>query len=950
MYSKQILPQAFFHFLKTMIIAVLVLQGTSVVAQSSECSHKVFDQSEVLAMENAIQLPKASVSDIACNKIRVVVHVIYDSNASTSTSGQISREQVKSQIRISNQFFRNDSLMYDADNTPLGYELVLATHDPNGNSTDGIIYHDGVALFGNAWSTYGLQNDDNNAISESTVANAIAWGQDANGNKYLNSYVVNKIDGNNGGGTQAYAYFPTSNNIYGNYNLYNAYGSEELEDEYGQTFQLKSYTDLGYTWTHELMHNFALFHTFHGNSCAPETNSNIQGDRVTDTPPQTQGFGCSGSCGFLSNNVMDYLSQSCKSKITPGQVNRMHLAINNNLLAYLVCSDENPDPCSDTESTHDAVACGSYNWNGTNYYESGNYFAGPFTNSEGCDSTAYLNLTINLPETYEFAVYSCDSYTWDGTSYYSSGNFVKTFQNEKGCDSTVTMNLHISNNSSTSNITKCDAYFWNGTEYTESGNYTAGPFTNTAGCDSIANLILTITESNATEFSVAACESYTWDGTTYETTGDFAKTYDNIFGCDSVVTLHLSIHFTTSSIRYITECVSYYWNGTKYSESGNYSDGPYTNVLGCDSIAYLNLTINYPDETEFNASSCDFYSWDGTTYETSGDFVKSYDNIFGCDSTVTMHLSILNNSSTKDKTACDSFFWNGSEYTESGNYEAGPFTNAAGCDSIAYLNLEVNYSNEINISAVNCESYNWDGTLFTESGDYTKNYFNQFGCDSIVNMHLTILNASSSNENISSCESYYWNGNTYFVGGTYSAGPFTNAVGCDSIAYLNLTLTNTTISSLVVEACEFYSWNGTTYTEEGIYYAGPFPNENGCDSIAILELSISQYIETDITVSACGSYTWEGTTYTASGEYVTTISNGASCAEQITLHLTILHQSADFNEDGYVNIIDVSHFISGFGCGAFDECFDERYDLNCDNAINILDASILVSVFATEVE
>lgn len=328
--------------MKFIIFAWSVILSSTIFAQDGQCDHKIFDVQEAQSFEQMIDIPSMGLNTESCNKIRVVVHVIYDSNASSpASSGEISPEQVKSQIRITNQFFRNDSLMYDTENVPLGYELQLATEDPNGNPTSGITYHDGAALFGTAWSTYGLKNNNSSAVSESTVASALAWGEDINGVKYLNSYVVSKIDGSSGGGVQAYAYFPTANIIYGNYNLYNTFGAEQLEEEYGQEFNLKSYTDLGMTWSHELLHNFAIFHTFNGNSCEEETNSMIQGDRVVDTPPQTQGYGCSGSCGFLSNNVMDYISQSCKSLITPGQAERAGLAINNSLSDYLVCGTEN---------------------------------------------------------------------------------------------------------------------------------------------------------------------------------------------------------------------------------------------------------------------------------------------------------------------------------------------------------------------------------------------------------------------------------------------------------------------------------------------------------------------------------------------------------------------------------------------------------------------------------
>ena len=325
--------------MKFLLLSISIFFSSLLFSQSG-CDVRIVDSLEYAQIETLIQTSNRSLNVSSCNSIRVVVHVVYDGAIQDNTyNGHISAEQVKSQIRITNQFFANDSLMASDESTPLGYKLKLAEYDPEGNPTTGIIYHDGAALFGENWSNYGLKNNNPNAISSTTLSNAIAWGADLNGKKYLNSYVVSSMDGNAGGGVQAFAYFPTGNVVFGNYNLFNTFGSEQLESEYNQVFNLKSYTDLGFTFTHELLHNFAIYHTFQGNSCAEETDPNWQGDRVADTAPQTQGSGCSGACGSISYNVMDYLSQGCKNRITPGQVERANSAIQNSLADYLVCSD-----------------------------------------------------------------------------------------------------------------------------------------------------------------------------------------------------------------------------------------------------------------------------------------------------------------------------------------------------------------------------------------------------------------------------------------------------------------------------------------------------------------------------------------------------------------------------------------------------------------------------------
>ena len=66
---------------------------------------------------------------------------------------------------------------------------------------------------------------------------------------------------------------------------------------------------------------------------------------------------------------------------------------------------------------------------------------------------------------------------------------------------------------------------------------------NTAGCDSVITLDLTINESSAGTDTQQAADSYTWsDGITYTSSNNTATfTLINSNNCDSVVTLDLTI-------------------------------------------------------------------------------------------------------------------------------------------------------------------------------------------------------------------------------------------------------------------------------------------------------------------------------------------------------------------------------------------------------------------------
>jgi hypothetical protein len=145
-------------------------------------------------------------------------------------------------------------------------------------------------------------------------------------------------------------------------------------------------------------------------------------------------------------------------------------------------------------------------------------------------------------------------------------------------------------------------------------------------------------------------------------------------------------------------CNSYVWNGTTYTASGVYTFNT-TSGAGCDSTATLNLTINQNASGEVIESVCAAalpYSWNGSNYTVAGTYTFNTTTTNGCDSVATLVLSIkVATTSLTNVSVCSStipsvlpYVWNGSSYSTSGLYSFTT-TNAAGCDSLARLNLSV---------------------------------------------------------------------------------------------------------------------------------------------------------------------------------------------------------------------------------------------------------------------
>lgn len=266
--------------------------------------------------------------------IPTVVHLIQSSNTAV-----VSDACVQSQIDVLNadyQALNADSTAIPAEfqaifgNTSV--EFCLATIDPQGNPTNGI-----VRVVNATYATNHTQAD------EAAMKGLSDWDP----HKYFNIWVPQTL----GGGLLGYATFPS------------ALGSAPqldgivLSGEYFGTCGQSPF-DLGRTATHEVGHWLGLYHTFES-GCAGNDASNCAtaGDRVCDTPPTASAnFGCPGvqnSCtetpvdhNDQTHNYMDYGDDRCIVMFTDGQVTAMH-AVLNGTRASLV-----------SQANHTATGCG----------------------------------------------------------------------------------------------------------------------------------------------------------------------------------------------------------------------------------------------------------------------------------------------------------------------------------------------------------------------------------------------------------------------------------------------------------------------------------------------------------------------------------------------------------------------------------------------------------------
>jgi hypothetical protein len=221
--------------------------------------------------------------------VPVYFHVVYD----VAGSHNIPLARIQSQMRVLNRDFTG---------TGLSFRLQLVTRTRNSNWFNGA-----------AWCIAGFPRQ---CALQTAMKTALRRGNV----RALNIYTVG-FTSTSSPNLLGYATFPFQ------------YVSKPKDD--GIVLKYSTLPggstpnyNLGRTLTHEVGHWVGLYHTFQGGCIAP-------GDYVADTPAEASyASGCPTSrdtCpgGGLDpvHNYMDYTYDSCKNRLTPGQIRRLRAQI-----------------------------------------------------------------------------------------------------------------------------------------------------------------------------------------------------------------------------------------------------------------------------------------------------------------------------------------------------------------------------------------------------------------------------------------------------------------------------------------------------------------------------------------------------------------------------------------------------------------------------------------------
>lgn len=266
-------------------------------------------------------------------KVPMVVHIMHTGEA-IGTGSNLSDQDVFDGVQYLNNYWRKVlGTNGDADGIDMEIEFELASLDPNGASTNGIVRYDlsGVQSFVDNGVGDGGLEDYNGDAAVNSLKEYSHW----NGEHYYNVWIVDKIDGENcfeagddGSYTAGYAYYASQHGMPWDGSLLLAC-----------VFQDETST----TWAHEMGHALNLPHTFDGDKSTVdgETVYDCGDDGITDTPSHIRASAIPNLYWDCNNTDVNDCDPNFNEQISPTKTgNGTHQDHIKNIMNYAGCTNE----------------------------------------------------------------------------------------------------------------------------------------------------------------------------------------------------------------------------------------------------------------------------------------------------------------------------------------------------------------------------------------------------------------------------------------------------------------------------------------------------------------------------------------------------------------------------------------------------------------------------------
>ena len=342
--------------------------------------------------------------------------------------------------------------------------------------------------------------------------------------------------------------------------------------------------------------------------------------------------------------------------------------------------------------------------NGPAFDSSVPYLSYQLSNSNGCDSTAILNLIIYQPDTSFINISACDSYEWNNTTYAQSGTYfsnVGTINNYSmnfdglddfiDCGQANNGNI-LSNNATWMAWVKCDdlstpqviASKW------VSGSNTQWAFGRFHQNNQSGEFYLTLRGAN----------------------GSYNSHFSNGFNLQAGEWSHISVVWNQDSLYF-------YKNGALLNTefTGQYSLNQTSGNL------LIGAQNNSPQEYFWDGKLDDIQIWNqALTQQEIQNYMTCPPNIN--ESSLVRYWNFDEGSGSQiidqSSSGIDGVVYGPSWSTDVFSPTC-QLVNTNGCDSVAVLNLTINQSDTSYTNLTACDSVEWNGTTYNNTGTYIFN-------------------------------------------------------------------------------------------------------------------------------------------------------------------------------------------------------------------------------------
>ena len=481
----------------------------------------------------------------------------------------------------------------------------------------------------------------------------------------------------------------------------------------------------------------------------------------------------------------------------------------------------------------------------------------------GCDSTVYINLTVEELIVNAFSQTLCagECLSVADTTLCESGLYEFMLEDAAGRDSLVRVDLRIQEALLTrleESICDGSAYEINGLALTTAGSYEY-VFSAVNGCDSLVQLDLAVGEVTSTsvqrQLPLGECLAVGRNIICFEGQYDFV--FHSTAGCDSIVIVDLSFENTTTTTT--TTGTTNEEGGVGTTPTDSMPDMTEVPVVPMDTITPSGSVGGGMDTTQVSTTtsidSClgnivreslcfgEFYTLGNNTFWEGGRFNLKYDAPLTCNNNVILDLYIeTDRTEVLEQTICEGNTYQIGDqfFNETGQYEV-LLQADSGCDSLVTLDLIVGQNKDTTITETICygDFYLLNNQLITTAGTYPNLYQTQHGCDSMVVIELIVDGSDPITDRIELCAGscFEVGRNKACVSGRYNF-IFQSATGCDSVATIDLVIPDTIRTEIRDTFCQddSYAIDIFSVTKPGRYTAR-LTNAKGCDSLVYVNLA-----------------------------------------------------------------------------------------------------------------